>query len=91
MKTTFEHELEGADYNETLHVEVDYTTEEVNYGEDADGNRGELMTFIDDITFVIRNEDQQDVTKHIEETLPDEYELIEVGAWDAAEANVDVE
>ena len=79
----FEHELEN-DMGEvlmTLSVEVSYHVESENYGEDADGNRGERRTYVEIDEVNITNEKGQNVTSILGDA---EYDCIRDAAYDAA-------
>jgi uncharacterized protein YnzC (UPF0291/DUF896 family) len=53
-----------------------------NYGADADGNRGEMQTFLDDLEITILDGRGNDITEKVEKKYKYDYEKIQIAAED---------
>ena len=73
LTTTFTEELELKGHSLIVSVEASGHIYTENYGADADGNRGEWRTFVDDLELFIRDSRGNDLTdkidKHYEAVL----------------------
>ena len=54
------------------------------YGQDADGNRGEWMTFVDILEITVLDQRENDITKKLEKNWKAEFDKL----WSKAEDNI---
>ena len=75
-KVEFEHYWELCDHELTLTVKADINAYEENYGEDADGNRGQKMWFVEVEGISIFDARGNDLTSKIESKYESVYKTI---------------
>lgn len=78
-------ELEIEIHGRTLNVlvEADGRVYRENYGEDADGNRGEMRTELDDFEMTVKDGHGKDITAKLKEKHKSVYEDLEEEAENA--------
>ena len=62
----FEYDIELENHTIKATVNADAKIWDENYGADADGNRGEMRTFIDDLEVTIFDNNGNDITEKVE-------------------------
>ena len=74
---SFSYDLEIDGYSVPTKVLVEYSIYQEMYGCDYDGNRGEMRTFIDKVSFKIIGLLDTDMTEAVKTKLKIDYDIIE--------------
>lgn len=77
LQVVFEKNIEIKGRTLTVSVEADGSMFTENFGADADGNRGEMRTELDDFGMTIKDLGGRDITEALATRYPKEYESIE--------------
>ena len=89
MNIEFDISVEINRFNLTLSVEASGHIYRENYGADADGNRGEMRTFCDDLEISITDGTGKDIASKLEKKHPQIYETIATKAEEILFATFD--